>query len=412
MASLMSRSLAAALRLSAVVLALAATPVLAQTDPNPDGESSYDLSADTTAPNHSPVRPHTVLRGPQGQFENVVIGPTSDRAAVEALAAEFGATILRDSVLGALDQFTLILTFPSQAARDGFAEALAARLPQSGLSVHWNYFFAQSAPRLYAPALVGDGQPGRCRLDRTVRIGMIDGPVNPDHPALAGARVRHVSLVDSVRIPSADHGTAVAALIVGEDPSGALAGFARGADLSAVSVFTLTDEGEETSVELIAQAVDRLVGEGAQVINMSFAGPNSNALRRTLSAAAARGVVLVGAAGNNRAQAVAYPAAAPEVIAVTAVDAARRRFRLANVGPETEFSAPGVDVYAARARGGGYVSGTSFAAPIVSALIARQIARGASGPEAVRARLRAGVAPLGPGPRNTEFGWGLVQGGC
>lgn len=404
------------LRLAALALAAAlaaAAPALAQTDPNPDGDDSYSVPADNTAPNHSPLRPHTVLRGPQGLFENVVIGPTADRTAVEALAAEFGASLLRDTALPALDQFTLILTFPSQAARDGFAEALAARLPQSGLSVHWNYFFAQSTqPRLYAPALLGDGQPGRCRLERPVRIGMIDGPVNPDHPALAGARVRHVSLVSSPRLPSADHGTAVAALIVGEDPSGALAGFARGAELSAVSVFTQTEQGEETSVELIAQALDRLVAEGAQVVNMSFAGPNSNALRRALAAAAARGVVLVGAAGNNRAPTVAHPAAAPEVIAVTAVDAARRRFRLANVGPETEFAAPGVDVYAARARGGGYVSGTSFAAPIVTALIARQIARGATGPEAVRARLRAGVAPLGPGPRNTEYGWGLVQGGC
>jgi hypothetical protein len=396
----------------ALVLASGAGSVRAQDYQDYHDGYQHADSGDRNAPAANAVRPHAVLRGPDGLYENIVVGPTRDRAAVEALAAEHGGTILRRADLPGLGQFSAILTFPSEERRDGFAAALRQRLPASGLSLHWNYFFAQARPRIYAPALIGEAAPGRCRLARPVRIGMIDGPVNPDHPALTGARVRLVSLVPGLRVPSADHGTAVAALIVGEDPAGFLAGFARGAELIAVSVFTLTDAGEETSVERVVAALDRLVAEGAQVINLSFAGPRSDALSRALSAVAARGVVLVGAAGNNRAATVAWPAAAPEVIAVTAVDAARRRFRLANTGPETEFSAPGVDVYAARARGGGYVSGTSFAAPIVTALVARQIAAGARGVEAVRSRLRAGVEPLGPGPRNTEYGWGLVRGGC
>lgn len=398
---------------TAVVLGLGLAlggPAMAQ---NTDGGDYYSDIGDSHAHSASAQRANTVLRGPEGLFENIVVGPTADQPAAEALAAEVGATVRRRSALSSLDQFSLILTFPSQESRDLFAAALAERLPASGLSVHWNYFFAQAQPRLYAPTLIGVAQPTGCRLPSPVRIGMIDGPVNADHPALRAAGVRHVSLVEGQRVPGADHGTAVAALMVGVDPSGALAGFAQGARLSAVSVFTRTEEGEETSVELVVAALDRLVGEGAQVINMSFAGPNSDAMRRALAAAAARGVVLVGASGNNRAQTVAHPAAAPEVIAVTAVDAARRRFRLANVGPEIQFSAPGVDIYTARARGAGYVSGTSFAAPIVTALVAREIAQGASGVEAARSRLRTGVEALGGSARNAEFGWGLVRSrGC
>lgn len=394
----------------ATLVLATATPAAAQSNGG-DGRS-YDYGGDQTAPNADPTRPHSVLRGAGGVHEHIVVGPTGDQAAVEALALEVQATITRTNRLASLDQFSIILTFPSQEARDRFAAALSERLPASGLSLHWNYFFAQAQPRIYAPALIGDTQPGRCRLATPVRIGMIDGPVNAGHPALSAAGVSHHSLVDG-RVPSANHGTAVAALMVGSDPSGALSGFAQGARLSAVSVFMMTDEGEETSVELVVAAIDRLVGEGAQVINMSFAGPNSDALRRALAVASSRGVVMVGAAGNNRAQAVAFPAAAPEVIAVTAVDAQRRRFRLANVGPENEFAAPGVDVYAARASGGGYVSGTSFAAPIVTALIAREIAAGARGTDAVRSRLRAGVEALGGAPRTAEFGWGLARSsGC
>jgi len=350
-----------------------------------------------------------VLQTVGGQFENIVIGPQGDRAPAEGLVGEFGGRVVRVSDLGGLGQFSLIAVFPSQAARNGFAAALDQRLPGSGLSLHWTYRFAQATPRLYAPELIGDPAPGGCRLARPIRIGMIDGPVNTDHPALGGARLRHVPLASGARLPAADHGTAVAALMVGEDATGLLAGYARGAELIAVSVFRQTDEGEETSGELIAQALDRLVREGVQIINLSIAGPDSNALRRAIAATAARGVVMVGASGNNRARQVGFPAAAEQVVAVTAVDAARRRFRLANIGAENEFSAPGVDVYAARARGAGYVSGTSFAAPIVTALIAREMARGTTDLASLRNRLQASAVALGGGGRNPEFGWGLAR---
>jgi hypothetical protein len=418
--------LAAALALG---MALMAGPLWAQTTPEyGDYCEACDAGGDGS---DRPRPPLTVVRGPGALVENVVVGPAAEGDVAAAIVRSVGGSVLRSTPLPALGQYSLIATFPSDSARTLALAELARRAPGSGLSLHWIYTFAQQAPgpvapaaagpaatparvpRLYAPELIGDVAPGQCRLSRPVRIGMIDGPVNTDHPALRGALVTHLSLVPRGRVPAAHHGTAVAALMVGEDASGILSGFARGAELVAVSVFALTDEGEETSVDLIVQAIDRLVGQGVQVINMSFAGPDSAALRRTLAATAARGVVMVGAAGNQRARAVAHPAAAPEVIAVTAVDAARRRFRLANVGAENEFSAPGVDVYAARAQGGGYVSGTSLAAPIVTALIAREIARGTTGTDPLRARLRSGAQALGQGGRSAEYGWGLVRaGGC
>lgn len=122
---------------------------------------------------------------------------------------------------------------------------------------------------------------------------------------------------------------------------------------------------------------------------------------------------MVGAAGNDGVAQVAWPAEAPEVIAVTAVDALRRRYRLANTGGAIAIAAPGVDGYVARARGGGYGSGTSFAAPIVTALLAREMARGTASPAAVRAHRRGPALALGRAGRTVEFGWGLAQaGGC
>jgi hypothetical protein len=360
-------------------------------------------------------RPARVLTTVGGRYEHVVIGPAGEAGAVQAAIEAAGGRVVRTSDLPRLGQRSQIATFPGTAAFEAAQAEIARLAPGSSLSLHDLYGFAQAArsPRVYAPMLIGDAGPGRCRLAAPMAIGMIDGPVNTDHPALQGADITYETLIDSSLVPSADHGTAVAALLVGEDDTGVLAGYARGARLHAISVFATRDQLEQAPVEAIAIAIDRLVAQGVRLINMSIAGPENAALARALTAAAEQGVVLVAASGNNRRERVSWPAAAPEVIAVTAIDAARRRFRLANTGVEVEFSAPGVDVYAANDRGAGYVSGTSFATPIVTALAARSMSRGAQSADAIRARLRDGVETLGPGQRNTEYGWGLVKArGC
>ena len=419
LSGLARRSLFAA----AVVLGAAAAQAQISPDPNdPGGGDGYypdyeGCSHCDEGPGVEPDpynRPLRVRVGEGGRLEWVIIGPTGQSAAARAAIEEAGGVVTRSDSLDALRQTTLIATFPNDAARAAAERALARLAPDTALSQHHVYFFAQARqPRIYAPMLIGEAAPGNCRLARPVTIGMIDGPVNTQHPALRGVDITYETLGTRGRQPEADHGTAVAVLMVGEDPSGLLAGFARGARLHAVSVFTESEEGEETSVESIAAAIDLLAGRGIRLINLSLAGPENPALGNAVAAAAARGVVMVGASGNDRRPFVAWPAAAPEVIAVTAVDAQRRRFRQANTGADIEFAAPGVDVYAARARGAGYVSGTSFAAPIVTALAARHMARGATSAEAIRRVLRTGVEALGDGTRNAEFGFGLVRsGGC
>jgi len=405
------------LALAAVALLAFAPMAMAQSEYDPNEPTNpHDEGGGRDSVISAENRPTRVRQVAGGRYEYVVIGPTAEAEAAAAAITDAGGTITRSSDLGGLGQRSQIATFPSTAAYDAALAAIARLAPDSSLGPQHLYNFAQAfgrEPRLYAPALIGDAAPGRCRLTRPITIGMIDGPINTDHPALRGVDVTYETVVPRGRVPAADHGTGVAALLVGEDESGALAGFARGARLYAVSVFSSSDLGEEASVELIAEALDRLVRGGVRLINMSIAGPENAALARAIAAAAQHGAVLVAASGNNRRAEVAWPAAAPEVIAVTAVDAARRRFYLANTGAQLEFAAPGVDVYAARGNGGGYVSGTSFAAPIVTALAARQMAAGARSTEAIRARLRATVEALGPGQRNTDFGWGLVQSnGC
>ena len=103
----------------------------------------------------------------------------------------------------------------------------------------------------------------------------------------------------------------------------------------------------------------------------------------------------------------AFPAALEGVIAVTAVDVDGRLFEQANRGGYVDVAAPGVRVIAPAA---GPETGTSFAAPFVTAWVAAMIAEGGPADAAAMHRAIAVTArDLGPAGRDPDFGWGLLQ---
>lgn len=345
--------------------------------------------------------------------EYVIVGPRGQSAAAERALEAAGAVLIRRRDFRNLRQRTLVFDLR------GLSLAQARRIldraaPQTSADVHSLFRFAQGAPRLYAADLIGQsGAAGHCRLNG-LRIGQIDGVVDRSHPALQGAGViSHSVLRKGERHSDTGHGTSVAALLVGQDASGALSGYAGGAQLYAVAAFGRDNRGAAADVERIGAALDWLLGHNVRLINMSFAGPVNTALDAMLDGAAARGAVLIAAAGNGGNARAVYPAASDSVIAVTAVDARLRRYRSANTGDHIEFAAPGVDLYVARGRGGGYASGTSYAAPILSGLAARLMKRGVRSGPAIRARLKGQSVDLGTPGRDSAFGWGLVKAsGC
>ncbi|WP_432817293.1 S8 family serine peptidase [Sulfitobacter sp. JB4-11] len=372
------------------------------TPSQPQGGTTFRSTRETGGP-------VVTVRG-SGNPEVVVIGPArQSQAAVDALA-EVGARFLRTKQLGSMGLQVLIFEYPRGRQITAINEALRAAAPDMDAAYHNIYEFAQFAPRTYAPDLVAQGAPNGCRVPRNVRIGMIDGPVNAAHPALAGAKIRTHSLLSAQeRSVGAAHGTGVAALMVGEDPRGYFSGFAQGAELFSVAIFTSRLGGERTNVERIAGALDYLLARDVRLINMSFTGPNNNVLRIVLEAASSAGAVMVAAVGTDGIPGGSLPAASEYVIGVTAVDSRLRRFGAANSGPQVEFAAPGVDLYVAKAQGGRYATGTSFAAPIVTAIVAGMTARGARGLAQIRARLKANAQDLGAAGRDDTFGHGLVR---
>lgn len=342
--------------------------------------------------------------------EHIAIGPVAQSQATLAALTGAGAQLIRTRNYAALQRRAHVFVFPRSLNAQRAQSLLEQAAPATFVDLHHIYRFAQGSPRLYAARAIGDPAPGRCS-GAGRRIGMIDGPVNPNHPALAGVRLRvdHV-LNDGEVAPSYDHGTAVAALMAGR---GAFAGFAPGATIDAVIAFTSKRGREGADIERLAAALDRLLARGTRLINLSFAGPDNLAMRATLNAAAVRGAIMIAASGNASSARGALPAAAPEVIAVTAVDARLRPYRRANRGKHIEFAAPGVELWTAKGDGGGYVTGTSFAAPIVTALAARLGAGSGLTTSKLRAQLARTAQDIGTPGRDARTGWGLVRSpGC
>jgi subtilisin family serine protease len=234
-----------------------------------------------------------------------------------------------------------------------------------------------------------------------VLVAVIDSGIDAAHPEMNGAIAKQIDIVEEKdRVPHA-HGTAMAGAIVARSQ---LMGVAPAARLLAIKAFASTSsaKGSGTTFNL-TRAIDRAVEEGARVINLSFAGPADPMLQRSLQAARRRGIVLVASVGNEGPNAAPlYPAADPNVIAVTATDANDRLFAGANRGSYVVVAAPGVDVLVPAPHAEyGLSTGTSVAAAHVSGVVALLLARKPNlDPDAIRALLKSSARALAGDPDN------------
>jgi serine protease len=318
--------------------------------------------------------------------------------------------------------------------------------------LQWNFFgpFSVNAPEAWAN-VAADGAPG----GKGVRVAVLDtgvayanrGPFrrSPDftrHEFLAGYDFVRRSPYPNDRN---GHGTFVASAIAEATNNGyGLTGLAFEARIIPVRVLDTQGEGEAST---IAKGVLFAVRHGAQVINLSLEfSPGVSAadipeLIDAIRFARRHRVLVVAAAGNEGHSAIAYPARAPEVIAVGASTEHGCLAAYSNDGSGLTLVAPGGgadanlpgdpncqpqlpagrDVYQVTFTGSsprsfgmpsGY-EGTSMATPQVSATAALVIASGVLGPHPtpaqITARLRATARKLGGGGDERLYGAGLLD---
>jgi filamentous hemagglutinin family protein len=272
-----------------------------------------------------------------------------------------------------------------------------------------------------AAAAHGRGDPaqymlGKLQLDKAhevatgkgVTIAVIDSEPDKNHAEIKGAISEELDALGASQAPHA-HGTAMVGAIASRDR---LLGVAPGARILAVRAFGEANNSAEGTTISIIKGIEWAVSQGARVINMSFAGPRDPALERALKAAREKGVVLVAAAGNAGPKSPPlFPAADPNVIAVTATDVRDRPFRGANQGPQVSVAAPGVEILAPAPEEAYQMStGTSIATAHVSGVVALMLERDPTlTPAEVRKILEETAIDLGPKGKDAQFGWGLVN---
>lgn len=241
-----------------------------------------------------------------------------------------------------------------------------------------------------------------------VKVAVIDSGIDKNHEDL---KISGCFSASDAATCSDDegHGTHVTGIIGALDNDIGIAGVAPNADIYSARVSNLN--GEIWANDVLT-AVDWAISENVDIINISLGTRRySPSFDNAVTKAFKEGIIVVAAAGNDDHGTVRYPAALPNVIAVSAVTEDNKTADFSNIGNEIDFSAPG-DVILSTYIGNTYVgmSGTSMAAPFVTGVIA--LLKEAY-PEADQNKLKDILKnlslDLGEKGKDNLFGYGLIQ---
>lgn len=294
-------------------------------------------------------------------------GRVSARVAAAHGARHFGAdrgaayVLRRDRARGfaaALRRRGVLLYAQPNVLRRTFQRAVGIDPYDNG----WRDVVADPA---LAPPAVTDTSP---------LIALVDSPLDPTHPEFAvGSRI-----ATSAAAPITDeHGTATASVAAAAQNGIGLTGLWPGA-----RALNIPLEGEISCVDS-ANGIAEAIRNRAAVVNMSYGAVlPCRAENDAVQVAVANGVVPVAAAGNEQEEGnpPEYPASLPHVISVASVGSDGRASAFSNANAAIDLAAPGEGIPAAvpiaedthdgLQDGFTYLSGTSFAAPMVAAAIA------------------------------------------
>jgi Subtilase family len=365
----------------------------------------------SNGPRRDVVQSALVLPAVSGEIVAEIDSSLSEVQADE-LARRHGLTRLESQnfpLVGAtIGLFRVTDRRPTETVRREFATDVNVRSVQ----LNFRYFLqdqkaalTEGDPAQYALAKLRLPLAHTLARGANVTIAVIDSGVDVKHPELVNSIADTFDALGSKEGPHV-HGTGIAGVIVSH---ARLMGAAPEARILAIRAFGAAQTGAESTSYVILKGLDYAAEHGAQIVNMSFAGPRDTVIERAIAATAAKGIVLVAASGNAGPKSPPlFPAANPNVIAVSATDAQDKLFAASNRGNHIAISAPGVDIFLpAPDEKYQMTSGTSFSAAYVSGLAALVLERNpASKPEEVRTILTKTARDLGAPGRDDLFGAG------
>ena len=165
------------------------------------------------------------------------------------------------------------------------------------------------------------------------------------------------------------HGTMVSGVIAAVSDNGiGVSGICKDVAIMPMQIFNEDGETEESA---IISAIYDSADAGADVISMSFSGPNFSGLSTAVQYAYNKNCILVAAAGNDGYETRKYPSVMPEVICVGSVGESSTWSDFSTYNSDMDLAAPGERIATTTFDGDyGAPDGTSFSCPEVAAIAA------------------------------------------
>lgn len=244
---------------------------------------------------------------------------------------------------------------------------------------------------------------------QTIQVAVVDSGVWRFHQLLSSRVESSIGydFVDNDSYPFNDgkgHGTHVAGTIVDCTP---------GLNVRIIAVRVLDNNGNGYSSD-VGNGIRYAVDHGAKVINLSLGGGHSYYKDDAISYAIAKGAVVVVSAGNDGRSIGTYcPAHITECITVSALDSNETLAWYSNYGSAVDVAAPGSDILSCGTSGYSsyvYMSGTSMAAPHVSAVAAMyRLLYPTAGPVKIQELVKRYTKDLGSSGFDSYYGYGMPK---
>ena len=242
-----------------------------------------------------------------------------------------------------------------------------------------------------------------------IKVAVIDTGIQLNHPDLSSNILTGYDFVNNDSSANDDngHGTHVAGIVASTMNGSGNVGASYTAKLIPIKALNESGYGYLSDV---AKGIYYATDNGARVINLSLGTPyDSDVMRRAVTYATNRGVLIVSAAGNEYGAPCSYPAAYSSVVCVVATTQDNKLASFSNIGGE--LAAPGVSNYSTYINSSyAKLSGTSMASPHVagSAALLMSICTECKTSE-IRELLRSTAIDLGAEGNDIIFGYGLVN---
>jgi hypothetical protein len=323
-----------------------------------------------------------------------------------------GAVIINESRYSGLGMTLLRFNVPQAIdSKKALINILSAK---ASLSLARNHIYQtqSQARKLTNKKVVGEKLKTKspfnaCQLK--VKVGLVDSAIDTNHDAFKQASITAKSFLPAELAASVQHGTVIASLFVGKAEQ-LVPLLPQGQIYSAEVFYQQSDYVQGATLSAMIAGINWLIEQDVKVINMSLAGPDNKILQAVLTSAMAKGALIIAAAGNEGPAAPPmFPAAYKDVIAVSAIDQFQQPYRWSNRGDYVDYSALGVNVLTAQSgQRVGRESGTSIAAPYVTAALACLIAKIGVNRNQLLEKLNESTIDLGPRGKDPIYGVGAI----